>query len=121
MARLLASLINKPEKWTQDCLARDRDGNAVPSFDVLHELDIWNDDPGEVRFIVTDYSRGARSFSLYGAIAHCYDSDRREQVCDKVRRAITAVTGRAESIASFNNRPETTFKEIKDVMLLANV
>lgn len=116
MARLIAGLLNKPEKWTKDCLGRTKEGQPIFCFDLLRTTNARTGETEEI-----DFSAPAKSFSIYGAIVYCYEVDRREKVLDNLRVAIRAATGRNDNIALFNNRPETTFKDVSLVLRLAGV
>lgn len=116
MAKLIGGLITKPDKWTKGALGRTKEGRAVQNFDVLFTSNPWTGESEE-----RDFAEGVKAFSLHGALVHCYDIDRREQICDKLRKAIIQYTGKSLHVAEFNNLPETTFKDVQTVVRIANV
>lgn len=106
----LASFFSYPSIWTKGAAARDKKGNPYN----LNE------------FRKKDFDDGNRleSFSLYGAIAFLYSHEKepesREKNLQKLKAAIRKYSGKNYSVAEFNDHPETTFEDIKNVLKIAN-
>lgn len=106
----LLNFFKYPSAWTKGAAARDKSGKVYN----LNE------------YSAADFKNGNRleSFSLYGAIAHFYSFEKepeaREKTIYKLRKAIGIKTGRSCSIAEFNDAPETKFKDIQDVLKIAD-
>jgi hypothetical protein len=81
-------LIEKPESWTKNYLARDKDGNPV-----------------------SDYSPVAASYCVVGAICRSYsDPTRASVLCHRVSKHVGIY------IVDWNNAPERTHDEVIKVL-----
>lgn len=67
--------------------------------------------------------RKIKAMSLQGALGYYYsferEPERRNQMMNKLRRAIESVTGKRYYIAEFNNLSTTKFEDIIKVIKLA--
>lgn len=115
MARHIAGLLAKPERWTQGALGRRADGSAVNNFDILFTTNAAGHTEEH------DNAADVKAFSLHGAVVRCYTPDTREKVLEKLRAAIRQITGKTPYIAQFNDSPETTFGLIAQVVRYAEV
>lgn len=91
-------LLDSPEKWCQGPYAEDASGEAVD-----------------------ERSPDACSWCLVGAISRCYmpdgDDDLRDylRACNAIRKAVGVECGR------WNDAPERTFQEVRDVLLKLDI
>jgi hypothetical protein len=108
----IVQLLNRDTKWCQHALARDGNGKPINCLDVLYL------DQGRRTL---DLAKNAKSFSLYGAICHCYGEQDHEQVADKIHEGMRKVLGKDPWIAEFNDDEKTTFEDVKAVIQAAGV
>lgn len=92
-------LLDKPEKWTTNALARDASGKPI--------------DPGSSR---------AACWCLNGAIDKCYPvGDKRAAARAKLKAAIRSRRGDYSSITWFNDYQAKKFEDVKAVLATADV
>lgn len=115
----IADLITSEAKWTKDCLGRDKEGNAMNSFDGIY--DAKYDKQGKIFYEEKHLDELAKSFSLHGAVIKCYSQDHRASVLGKLSKAIEQYTGKKKYIAQFNNEPTTSYEDVKAVIQIAGV
>jgi hypothetical protein len=106
----ISRLLLNESKWTKGCLGRDKNGNPINSFNILHC------DGKEV-----DLGKDAVSFSLYGAVVRLYQGDGQAEVFLKLGEAVRRYSGRKIWLAQWNDEQETTFADIQAVLELANL
>ena len=115
----ISALLSKEDKWTQNCLGRDKDGNPLYHFNTTYTTRYDKD--GKISYQEFHYEDLAKSFSLYGAVAKCYSADSRQGALEKLHRAIQRITGREQFIATFNDNPDTSFEAVRSVVRAAGV
>ena len=104
-------LLTHEDRWTQNCIARDKQGNALKDINTFYSQRV--DKKGNIFYQEFRNEDSAYSFSLQGAVIKCYEPDSRDQVMDKLRDAITRHTRKAYWVAQFNDLPDTTFDDVK--------
>lgn len=104
----LSNFFKSPSYWVKDCFAIDTDGFKIDLNQYSEEL-------------MRD--RKIKAMSLHGALGYFFsyekEPERRNQMMNKLRKAIEAVTGKRYYIAEFNNHENTKFEDIVKVVKLA--
>ena len=108
----IKELLFNEKKWTQGALARDKNGKAISCLDIKYL------DGGRTQI---DFGKNATSWSLPGAISICYDYDERDKVLEKIHSAMRGVLNKDMYISAFNDHENTTFQDVKKVVLEAGV
>lgn len=91
-------LLSTPEKWCKGDYAQDETGNPVASHD----------------------DRAAR-FCLLGAVNRCYAEDARLEPIRKLADVIHDHTDGTCHITLFNDRPDTTYDDLRAVLEAADI
>ena len=107
----ISQLIYKEDKWVKNCMALTKNGRKLYDLNIIHSPN------GPVY----DPSKDCVAFSLYGAISHLYSGDGQQDVCLKLGDVIRRYYGGKIFLAEFNNRPETSFQDIKNVLAIAKL
>jgi hypothetical protein len=115
----LSSLLNRENRWTQHCLGRDKNGNALKSLDTYFVAKF--DKNGKIFYQEFKQDELAVSYSLYGAVVKCCPLDDHENTMHKLSEAIRRYTGKNLWVAQFNDGLDTKFEDIKAVLKIANV
>lgn len=92
-------LLDRPEKWTKLAASRDNEGNPI---NALNEKSC--------------------SWCLVGAIIKCYDGDEKSAI-ERTLKAISEFHGffKNKPIHIFNDHPQISFKEIKEIIKKAEI
>lgn len=85
-------LLDKPEKWTKDANARDKEGYTIGATNPK-----------------------AVCWCLYGSMFKCYEEEQR-QIADRVRAEF-----RPGSFVEWNDAPERTFEEVRALCLKLDI
>ena len=103
----LSKFFRTAGKWTQNAMARNINGELI-------NFHAYNLSLGE------DRETRVESLSLQGALAYFYsqekEPERREKEIRKLKSAIERYTGRNLYVAEFNNSPQTTFQDVRNVL-----
>lgn len=97
----LLKIFNNPNRWIKHAYAKYKDGTNVPfSYP-------YGDKPKE-----------PYSLSLYGAVAYYTepDSDSRSKIMNRLSQAIERYTGKSMFVAEFNDKPDTSFEDLLQVL-----
>jgi hypothetical protein len=107
----LSQLLYREDKWAKNCMAVKKDGTK------LYDLNVYHLPNGEQ----IDPSKDCVAYSLYGAIAHLYSNDGQQDVTTKLGNAVREYCKCKIWLSEFNNKPETTFQDIKKVLAMAKL
>ncbi len=114
----VSQLINKPEKWAKNCLAKDSNGKSLNEIGSLYEMryakdgSIWYDEQP---------NKDIKSYSLQGAVSHCYQDQNREFVMENLRNTIYKYSGKVMSVGKYNDDPETKWVDIEKIIRYSGV
>jgi hypothetical protein len=104
MKRLL-NFFKSPIYWRKNCMAVDKNGVELNLNCFTQDSQVY-------------------AMSLQGAIAYLFsfekEPEKRYSVMNKISKAIVVYTKKNLFIAEFNNRPETTFQDIVNVLKIAD-
>lgn len=115
----ITSVLTKENKWTKNCLARDKDGKPMTSLDTFFLAKFDKD--GNIYYQEFHQDELAASFSLQGAVIHCYPIDDHEHVMNKLSQAISSYSKKKLYVAQFNDHPDTTYEDVISVARMAQV
>lgn len=107
----ISKLLYREDKWAKNCMAVKKDGTKIYNLNVVHFPNGTYIDP----------SKDCVAYSLYGAISHLYSNEGQQEVATKLGDAVRQYTKSKIWLAEFNNKPETTFEDIKNVLKIAKL
>jgi len=107
----ISNLIYKEDKWCKGCLVTTTDGRKLQNLNIHHFEGGKEINPASAYI----------SFSLYGAIAYLYSGDGQGDVAIKLGDAVRKYTRSNTYLAAFNDDMSTTFKDIQNVLKIANL
>ena len=105
----LSKIFYNEKRWTKNALARDKNGDSI-------NLDYIDRDNAQQTKLL-------ESFSLHVALTWYFpyerSRDEREKARVKLRNAIVKYSGKDLNIREFNDLPTTTFRDIRNVILIS--